>query len=407
MRLLFTAYTFPPETNGVSHVTYAHARGLAGKGHDVTVITSPARGRNIQALKNEGISVIEMNVKGDGNMRNRPRGDIAEYQERISTFKADAILFANWQTSFTNLAFPVFSSISAKKILISHGLSVNSILQYKSLLNWLAWRPYVWKMPRMIRALDHIVFLCNCSDRDRFYDKYLCQKLGYENYSIIPNGTYPMKAESDCNYFRNKHGISTKHMILHVANYETIKNQIMALKAFRESEVEDATIVFIGSNKNGYSDALESFAKRKGINEKVIILARVTREDIINAYLTADIFVCSSLQEVQPLVILDAMNYGVPFISTDVGCVAELPGGITCKTQADMAHKLRKLIYDDSLLRSLREEGRRACEQVYSWEVAVNKYEHLLIDLIKGSAAGRSKKAESCEVELDLGRDTG
>jgi len=85
------------------------------------------------------------------------------------------------------------------------------------------------------------------------------------------------------------------------------------------------------------------------------------------------------LTETQPLVILDAIRAGIPFISTDVGCVSNLPGGIVVRSKSEMAQKIKFLIEDEILRERLSIDGKNACERTYSWEIVMEKYESLLI----------------------------
>ena len=379
MKILIATFTFPPESNGVSYVTYAHAVGLAKRGHEVAVVTKVNKQRNEKEFRTDRIRIFEFNIEGSGNVRRGYSGEIREYQEFIAHFNADVMLFHCWQTWTTDLAIPMFPYNKAKKILISHGVSANLILSPKNFLNWLCWRPYIWKMPKMLKAFDHIVFLTSCVDKNRFYDFYLAQKLKLVNYSIIPNGTYPMKNKNID--FKQKFNIDSKYIILQVANYNFIKNQKLTLEAFAISELKNTILVFIGNEKNSYSNKLEKLAEKLNIKNKTIFLEKLPREMIVAAYLSSDLFVCSSLSEVQPLVILDAMRAGVPFISTNVGCIKTLAGGIIIKNKFEMAEAMRILIENEALRKRLGDEGKRVSEEMYDWEIIIDKYESLLRDM--------------------------
>lgn len=156
----------------------------------------------------------------------------------------------------------------------------------------------------------------------------------------------------------------------------------MPVKAFLKSNVKDTTMVFIGNEKNNYNVKLEILVKKLGIRNKILFLEKLSREEIVAAYLSADIFICSSLWEAQPLSILDAMNAGIPFISTDVGCVLNMPGGLIVKNWSEMGQKMKVLIEDEVLRKKLGEEGRRASEGFYSWELVIGKYESLIKKLV-------------------------
>lgn len=382
MEILIATFTYLPEDNEVSHVAHAHATGFIHRGHEVTIVTRINEERNLAQIEKEGINIAQFNVRGSGNLRQGYFGEIKKYQEFIANFNADVMLFHCWQIWSIDLAIPVFSNNKAKKVLISHGVLANSILSPIGIINWLCWRPYIWKMTSMLRAFDHIVYLSERKDKDRFYDHYLSHKMGLRNYSIIPNGANPVSRHIAKINFKRKYEIDSKYMILNVANYEFRKNQKMTLKAFLKSGVEDTIMVFIGNQKNNYTARLETLAKKLGMRNKVLFLEKLSREEIIAAYLSADIFICSSIWEEQPLNILDAMRADVPFISTDVGCVSDMPGCLIIRGQFEMAQKIKMLIEDEILRKKLGEEGQRECERLYSWTIVINKYESLLKKLL-------------------------
>jgi glycosyltransferase involved in cell wall biosynthesis len=63
-----------------------------------------------------------------------------------------------------------------------------------------------------------------------------------------------------------------------------------------------------------------------GIIDSVTFYGSLSHEQTAELYKTADVFIMPSRSEGFPRVILEAMRYGLPIVSTDVGCVRELFG---------------------------------------------------------------------------------
>lgn len=241
-KILITAFTFPPQANGVSLVAWEQARGLAGRGHEVTVATGRDPARRNQTLP-EKLRVVEFDVSG--NAVSGYRGDVTSYRNYIAEFDGDAILCHCWQIWSTDLAVTAFANSRAKKILVSHGVSANSTYYFprpsvslrfpvnvlRAVVLWLAWRPYVWRMPKMLRVFDHVVFLAEKIDADRFYDRMLVQRMGLANWSVIPNGASLASLTAEGLDFRSAYQLGDVPLLLHVANYEPLKDQIFALRA--------------------------------------------------------------------------------------------------------------------------------------------------------------------------------
>jgi glycosyltransferase involved in cell wall biosynthesis len=369
MKILITTFTFPPEENGVSLVTYAHALCFAKRGYHVSVATNFNEKRNVEEFRKRGINIYQFKIKGSANIREGYRGQIDDYKTYLINQDADIILFHCWQSWPTDIGLQVSQFINSKKILVSHGISANLILKLRNILSWFLWRPYVCRLKYMIKKFDHIVFLWDTIDKNRFYDYYIVKKYKYSNFSIIPNGTFPLNNHLD---FRKKYNIKENLLLLSVGAYNYLKNQKLILEAFAECNINDAHLVLIGNEKNNYYEKLIYLAKKYGIEEKVSVLSGLIKEEIESAYMSADIFLHSSLSEVQP-----------PFISTNVGCIRDLPGGMIARNKPEMILKIKYLAENKDIREKLGLEGKKAANKKFNWEKIAEEYEELFFKLLK------------------------
>lgn len=76
--------------------------------------------------------------------------------------------------------------------------------------------------------------------------------------------------------------------------------------------------------------------------------------------------------------LLDAMACGEPFVSTDVRCVAELPGGVTVAHERDLAPTLCALRADSDHRAKLGSQGSAATRTEYHREIEIDTYNRLL-----------------------------
>lgn len=386
MEILITSFTFPPQANGVAHVAYQHAMGFIEHGHKVTIATGFDPQRDCKTFP-PGLEVVQFKVSGNANIRTRYRGEIKAYQEFIGSFTGDIICCHCWQTWVTDLAVKSFPYTKAKKILVSHGVSANGRRGWpKSFPSWVLWRPYVWwSMPKIMRSFDHIVFISNKFDHDRFYDRLLANRLKYNDISVIPNGVDLNDHDKVSYNFRRQYNIGDKRIILCVGKYNKGKNEEMVLSAFIAANLENAVLVLIGPKKNDYSNMLENIWNRYKItqrNSEFICLENVSKEVILSAYKAADLYLCGSVTECFPLVILDAMASGTPFISTDVGCVRDFQGGILVQSTVEMTRGIRDLMNNSKLRNKLGSMGRLSCEDKYNWNKIINEYQRLFERLL-------------------------
>lgn len=402
LSLLMTSFVFPPPSNGVAEVAMAHATGLANLGYKVTVATGRNNLSNT-AIFPDNIKIEQFDVTGYGKRGVGYSGEIEKYKTFIREFNGDVIFCHAWENWATDLAVSQFPYLNCKKILVSHGVFSKSLhllprnfyewyLSIKNprmiqgiLKDWFDWRPYLKKMPEMLVQFDHVVFLSDVMTGPRFYDRRLANKMRLKNWSIIPNAANPPLTKNNFSNFRSTYHIGEGPLILCVGNYSRIKDQEMALRAFVKAQCPDASLVFIGAENEYWGDRLKrlysDFTKNKNVN-RVLFLEDLDKDLLYSAYQAADIFLLSSRTEVQPLVLLDAMAYGLPFISTNVGSIRQLPGGIVVNGESEMARGIKNLINDPSKRLKLSKEGRTAYMKKFNWKNIVDNYDLLLRNLV-------------------------
>jgi glycosyltransferase involved in cell wall biosynthesis len=237
-------------------------------------------------------------------------------------------------------------------------------------------------MPRLVKAFDHIAFVTDCMDTESFYDRLLVDRMGYKSFSILPNGADPAFDSPSRTVFCEKHGIHEQHVFLCVGDFSGRKNEGFAVDAYRLSEVQNSVLVLIANLKTAYSERLErQWSSKSSPGQRLLVIDRLSKAELVEAYGAAEIFLCGSKWEAQPLAVLDAMMAGVPFISTDVGCVREFPGGCVVRDRTGMARAIAELAIDPNKRGQLAAEGRRACDTTYNWKRIIAAVHKLCLSL--------------------------
>lgn len=390
MKLLITTFTYAPQANGVAVCATEQAEGLARRGHEVLVATGGDPARGLPAGTNPRIEPFEVRQGRDVDQAEGP--DQERFRQFIRDFRGDAILCHCWQCWPTQLALEAFPGQPAKKVMVSHGFGAHLWQPHPKpwwgLGQWLRGRRYVRRLPAMLRAFDHLLFLSAQVDRQRFYDHWVRARSGGPPWSAIPNGTWPAPGGGEGPAFRARHGLGAACLFLCVGNYAAAKNQAGALRAFLAADLEAAALVFIGGTLDDYArqcQALAAAHQRAGAKGRVLFLDQQSRADIRAAYDACDVVVLASKGETQPLALLDAMACGKPFVSTEVGCVREFPGGLVVRSERELGEQLRRLRLDPALRQALGQRGAAACRTVYHWDRVLDAQEALLQRLVAGS----------------------
>jgi glycosyltransferase involved in cell wall biosynthesis len=112
-------------------------------------------------------------------------------------------------------------------------------------------------------------------------------------------------------------------VVLSVGKLSPVKQPLMLLEAFRRVRaIRPCSLLFVGEGE------LESQLRAKVDTEKipdVRFAGFLNRSEISTAYVAADVFAFPSRHETFGLAVAEAMNFGLPIVTSDsVGCVADL-----------------------------------------------------------------------------------
>ena len=163
------------------------------------------------------------------------------------------------------------------------------------------------------------------------------------------------------------------------------KNPLRLLRAF--AAVKDkAALLIVGDGPERPS--LETEIERGGYGS-VRLLGY--REDARDFVMQSDILALSSDTEQMPLAVLEAMDAGLPVVSTDVGdvrrMVAPTNAPFVTSSETEMAAAVTRLVDDARLRRTLGEANRLRCRDTYSLDKMVFAWRVLFERLIKQPAS--------------------
>ena len=378
MRILITVSTYKPHTDGIQFVTSYLAEGLAEKGHQVDLIAYEYP--NLTALKEEdinGVHVIRWKAK---TVHMRHRGDKDGYQRYIleNQMRYDVIVNVGTQTALTDWLFPIIGKIRVPMILHLHSIwdfafcktdftSIKSAVS--KLFGTARWGHYYFWNKKVFQQYDAVMQLHENDQAYAFFKKH------YKIDSIIlENAAEEAFFEGDTP--------EKKPILLYVANYGKMKNQMECIKVFEKCDLpDDWMLKFVGSKETAYYRELRDYCESRMVSQKrgkVELLVGLSREQVIQLIKESSIYLTTSLKEAFPISILEAMAAGIPFVSKDVGVVKCLPGGLIAHDQEEFVQMIEHLVSNDSYREELGELGRReACEK-YRIAKKVAQLEHIL-----------------------------
>lgn len=367
MRILLTTPTFPPFNSGLGNAVAQQARYLATAGNEVTVATG---GADRASFAYESISVETFKIQGSGNILSRIRGDSGSYKEFLVQTQWDAVVLNAWQNWATDIALKHLDTISGVKILYSHCISTNMFFSQqpiKSLLRYLTWRPYWWRLSQRMHSLDGVIFLASGGSDSRFDDFELAKKKAVP-FFIVPNSLSSDAAISTQEPVRP---FAERDILIVVGAYQWQKGFDFVLRAYAASNArEKYEIHFYGQEHSEFSEHLIKLIQELDLpRSKVIFHEGVSGAALQAAKRSAKLVLSGSHTECQPLVLIDASAAGTPFIARRTGCIAAMPGGVAVASVSDMTTQIDRILESRDVWKDLSDAGRAAARDYYDPKV--------------------------------------
>ena len=158
------------------------------------------------------------------------------------------------------------------------------------------------------------------------------------------------------------------------------KAQLWLLEAYlqaRGSFNKAVRLVLVGRDE-GDAGAIASFLQQHRLEGEVVVTGEVSDEELAAWYARTDLFVLFSHYEAFGLVYFEAMAYGAPVLTHDVGSNRELlhrGAMVTARFDRDAAvADLAELVNNDEARLRLGEEAREYALSEFTWPAVAEKY---------------------------------
>ena len=363
MKILHTVQGYYPDIGGSEELIRRISERLVARGHDVTVFTSFHSDRKFTEFN--GVKVRQFPISG--NNARGIKGDIALYLSTVRDQDYDIMMNYAAQSWSTDILLPYIRELNGKKLLAPCGYSRLHDRRYKK---------YFSTLPSYLQYYDMLIY-----HSTYYQDKLFGDKNSLLKNIVISNFADEQEFTSRPIDFRTKYKLQDKRICLCVSNHFRDKGHGFVIDAFLKADVHNSILVIIGNPvtpMNVISDCYYTCRIAEMLhNNKIMMLTNVPRSDVVCAFHAADIFLFGSKIECSPLVIFESMASNTPWISTPVGNVSELPGGIVVNSTEDMAKCLAKLMKEDSLRKQISESGYQHWQNKYTLEIISGQYESL------------------------------
>jgi glycosyltransferase involved in cell wall biosynthesis len=357
MRIALITPYYLPIIGGSELYVHDLALFLHNRGHEVTILTTdvyaPENASLVFNKKNESVRVIRFKVATYS--RKLARLFISMYipkeciERKIESMNFDILHFHN----LADLTFPVALWRSkCTKLITCHTLF--EVTNYHHLAG-----------PRLFyfkKVLKHVNALHVLSQRDRITLMHLGIRQGIV---VIPPGI-----SVDDFYASPYRGGNKLLFVGRISPEKGLETLLYALSQIRS----DCELLIVGpiQNRKYYTWLRSEFSKEfKG---RVRMVGALNREELIEAYANADVFVFPSRMESFGMVLMEAMASRLPIVSTNVGVARELiiegENGfvVSVNDWRAMARQIELLLADGNLRRVMGDNNRNLAEKRFRSE---------------------------------------
>ena len=180
--------------------------------------------------------------------------------------------------------------------------------------------------------------------------------------------------------------------LLCVGSISPRKAQHILVKACTFLEKGSYVMEFAGSidADEDYSLMVKDLIKRENLSDSILVSGELSGEELVKAYMNADILVHPSRWEAFGISIVEGMWYGLPVIASGTAAIPELvhhgknglltsPGDI-----AELADGIKKLTGNKSLRLQMGEKSRMFAERMNDWNDTCKEFMLLVTSTLKG-----------------------
>ena len=375
MDILITVGIFPPDVGGPASFVPKISKYLISKGHKVKIISlSEKENLNYE----DEINVTRIN-------RNLPI--IFRWFKTITKIYKSAknsdLIFVNGlgtETTIANIFLrkiiirkivgdPVWERVYNKKLTSESFDSFQknkqrlSISIQKNIRNW-----SIKNSNLIITPSEHL--------------KTFVQNIGFENdIYVINNGVEIKQIEK----------VTLENKIIKLVVVSRLVNQKnidMVIKAVKRTEDKNILLNIVGDGPE--VNNLKNLVKEKSLNKRVSFIGKIKNSELHNYLEDADIFIQASNYEGLPHSILEAINYEIPILSTEVGgCSIILNKGERGYiipmpvSEVEISEEIRKIINNKDDAKSKVKLAKNYLNQEHNFNTNAQIYHEKIKEVVK------------------------
>ena len=178
--------------------------------------------------------------------------------------------------------------------------------------------------------------------------------------------------------------------------FKSVETLVEATAKMKKMGITNFELQLVGEGSHRAN--VERLVVEKRLTRHVQLAGWVEREDIIEQYRQADIFVTATTWEGMPNTVLEGMACGLPVIATRASGLEELVKEgvnghlVNINDAATLATRMAELINNPHERRRMGKESRKIAEQEFAWEYIAEQYVDIYKRISNENLEGRREK---------------
>lgn len=207
----------------------------------------------------------------------------------------------------------------------------------------------------------------------------------YNGFSNEQNTSAEINLKSDNSF--EKLELTTQQYFIFIGAIHPRKNILNLLKAFELHKHSNSTFKLVLVGRNAWmNNEIHLYLSNMKYKTDVVWIEKITRKNLLFLLKNAYALCYPSLFEGFGIPLIEAMNLGVPVITSNVSALPEILGNagiLVSPTSTDeIANAMQQLVNDKKLRQTLIEKGHQQASR-FSWDVSAQKIVQLIQNWIE------------------------
>lgn len=170
--------------------------------------------------------------------------------------------------------------------------------------------------------------------------------------------------------------------ILYIGRIEERRSVLMLLESFKKAAEKNPSnhLILIGKGEKEYIENCFDFIKQNDLTDKITYIEALPNEQVKFAFKMSDVFLLPTQYEIFGMVLLEAMFFGTPVITTNNGGSATLikngENGIICSSlnSDDWAAAILSITENEKLKNAISQNAEDTIKNNFTWDRLADKF---------------------------------